>query len=461
MISGALSHILYSIYLDRLRNTDDGTRCAGPCNTDDDCDGKLKCFEREGSEYVPGCVTGGEGDISGMNYCYKEPPNGKPTYIPGMLTVNENGLELSMGLSSRIIAVSGRVVNYPKGGSSSEKFHYKPDGAAIFEVTSGPNSGGWIYASNAEVGNGGVGAITFDSSGDVIKYETIVDNTSENCGGGKTYWGTWVTCEENGSRGQVHEVDPAVGLSTQQKTVIGGEGGNYESFAYDARDRNNPTFYVTNDSSNGGTVRFTPDPETVRKAEDSGDYSKVLTTPGTLEWLVLSPENGNREDTKGTFSWTNRRSTGDSNASKYYRMAEGIDIRNGVMYMVTKVWKYLFILDLDNLTYERSSTVSGAFEGQPDQVASIIAGDPKRDMLYFCEDSSRVNNGIHARDSDGNFYTIVNGPGLSGAETTGLAFSPDNKRMYVSYQHEGKIFEITRDDGYEFGAHRLDIKYHL
>ena len=103
MISGALSHILYSIYLDRLRNTDDGTRCAGPCNTDDDCDGKLKCFEREGSEYVPGCVTGGEEDISGMNYCHKEPPNGKKR----------------MDSNSRI-AVSGRVVNYPKGGSSSE-----------------------------------------------------------------------------------------------------------------------------------------------------------------------------------------------------------------------------------------------------------------------------------------------------------------------------------------------------
>ena len=41
-----------------------------------------------------------------------------------------------------------------------------------------------------------------------------------------------------------------------------------------------------------------------------------------------------------------------------------------------------------------------------------------------------------------------------------LAFSPDKKHMYVSYQGEGKIFDITREDGYPFGAHRLDIKYH-
>lgn len=40
---------------------------------------------------------------------------------------------------------------------------------------------------------------------------------------------------------------------------------------------------------------------------------------------------------------------------------------------------------------------------------------------------------MHARDQDGNFYTILNG-GMYSSETTGLAFSPDNKHMYLSYQ---------------------------
>ncbi len=40
---------------------------------------------------------------------------------------------------------------------------------------------------------------------------------------------------------------------------------------------------------------------------------------------------------------------------------------------------------------------------------------------------------VHARDQDGNFYTIING-GEYDSETTGLAFSPDNKHMYVAYQ---------------------------
>jgi len=59
------------------------------------------------------------------------------------------------------------------------------------------------------------------------------------------------------------------------------------------------------------------------------------------------------------------------------------------------------------------------------------------------------------------FYTILESTGEAFVgETTGLAFSLDNRRMYVSFQEPGVIFEITRDDGRAFGGRRLDIKYH-
>jgi len=435
-------------------------KCFGPCLSDEDCGSGLTCFIRNGDEPIPGCVTGSNEDIENTNYCHEMPSDGPVTYIPGDLKVRENGLLLSTGLTSRIIASSGDKVDYANGGRSSVDFHDKPDGAAVFSIDSGANSGGWMYVSNAEVGGGrgGVGSITFNADGEVIDYEMIVTGTSRNCGGGKTYWGTWVTCEETSS-GQVHEVNPFIGRSSQQETVMGGTGGDYESFAYDARDRFNPTFYVTNDDDKGGLVRFTPDSATVAAAEASktwNNYKKVLTTEGALHWLVLSPNEENAD--VGTFSWTSNRREGDENARRHYRKSEGIDIRNGLLYFVTKDSKKLFILDLDAKTYERSSTESGAFNNQPDQIARILSDDPENDMLYFCEDGGS-DCGLHARDNDGNYFSIIDGPGY-GTETTGLGFSPDNKRMYISFQSPGIIFEITRTDGYPFGAHRLDIKYH-
>ena len=64
------------------------------------------------------------------------------TYIPGDLSKVENGLKLSTGLTSRIIARSGRPVQYADRSQSSINFHSTPDGAAIFEVTERDNSSG-------------------------------------------------------------------------------------------------------------------------------------------------------------------------------------------------------------------------------------------------------------------------------------------------------------------------------
>ena len=78
-----------------------------------------------------------------------------------------------------------------------------------------------------------------------------------------------------------------------------------------------------------------------------------------------------------------------------------------------------------NRRYESSSTVSGAFDRQPDQVARLV-GD---EILYFCEDGG-ADCGVHGRDGAGRFFSILDGPAYD-TETTGLAFSPDKRHMYV------------------------------
>lgn len=189
----------------------------------------------------------------------------------------------------------------------------------------------------------------------------------------------------------VHEVDPYVGTSTQRQTVLGGSGGAYESFAYDARNRMFPTFYVTHDSSDGAMVRFTPNPSVVQKAESTGDYRNVLTTMGTLEWLVLLPWGNSASALSGEFKWIDNRRTADSNASEFYRNSEGIDIRDGILYFTTKVSKSLYILDLDLKTYTRSSTEKGkhllshkpCYEGVQASIICVSAQPYSLD-LYSC-----------------------------------------------------------------------------
>jgi hypothetical protein len=118
------------------------------------------------------------------------------TYIPGLLNHMQHGLRLSNGLQARLIATSGQPVQYINGQTSSVPFHYRPDAGATFQDTreDSDNFGGWVYVSNSEmrledapggIGNGGVGAITFDKDGQIIKYEMLLTNTTWNCGGGK------------------------------------------------------------------------------------------------------------------------------------------------------------------------------------------------------------------------------------------------------------------------------------
>lgn len=358
-------------------------------------------------------------------------PTNPVTYRPGLLSVIENGLLLSQGLTSRIIAQSGQYVTYSDGLNSSIPFHFRPDFGATFSVpddATSENQGGWVYVSNSEMpetGQGGVGAIYFDKDGNIVKYEMVLTNTTMNCAGGKTPWETFVTCEEVPYIGQVYQVDPFGRRPPEILSLSKQQAGRYEAFAYDDRNPAIPRFFVTEDQNNGPTRRWTPFPESIDWENEPWD---MLHGNGTLEYLVMTPDTTNNNT--GTYEWIDNVHLARENASVTYPATEGIDRKDNLLYIVTKNLKMLYILDLDSNTYLRISTVSGLFDGHPDQVMHLV--NQTDDIVYFNEDEGQ-EAGVHGRNAQGQYFTILEGIEWS-IETTGLALSPSGHHMYVAFQ---------------------------
>ena len=103
-----------------------------------------------------------------------------------------------------------------------------------------------------------------------------------------------------------------------------------------------------------------------------------------------------------------------------------------------------------------TSTTGGAFDGRPDSLARVLHDTDE--IMYFTEDGGDAA-GVHGRDRDGNFFVVMESD-LYSEETTGLAFSPDGKHMYVAYQKNGILLDIWREDGHPFAGRTADIKYH-
>lgn len=302
--------------------------------------------------------------------------------------------------------------------------------------------------SNSEMkekGEGGVGAITFNKHGEVVEYKMILTGTTMNCSGGRTPWGTWVSCEEVEFDGQIWQVDP-FGERQSQVLTLGNTGGMWEAFAYDIRDLKQPRFFVTEDHNKGCLRRFTPSEVNWDRPWD------MLHGAGVTEYMIVHPTS----DEGGTFEWTSDEEAAKNNARTYYPLSEGIDVYGSQLFFVCKKIHQIFTINLDEGTYTNETTISGLFDGKPDQVHRIL--DDDKDILYFTEEGG-VDAGVHARDASGNYYTILESPDYTD-ETSGLAFSPDGKHLYVAYQDAGLLFDVWRQDGLPFNGKRLDVKYH-
>lgn len=325
---------------------------------------------------------------------------------------------IPQGASLRIVARSGQAA--VAGGKYL--WHPAPDGGACF----GAPDGGWIYVSNSEVDRkrGGVGALRFDAKGDVTDSYPILHGTSTNCAGGKTPWGTWLSCEENGDIGLVYECDPSGAKAAVARPGLG--ACNHEAAAIDPA---TGICYLTEDRPDGCLYRFVP----VMSGDLSAGRLEVAVSDGDkLTWREVPDPSGARTPM--------RRQIPD--AAKF-KGGEGIVYTAGRVYFTTKgdnrVWSYTIASGEIAVIYDVRTSGAPILRG-----VDNIEVSPNGELLV-AEDGGDMQI-VALRGDTYQPVALVTLHDQTNSEVTGPAFSPDGSRLYFSSQRgpEGKSeFGVT------------------
>jgi secreted PhoX family phosphatase len=328
---------------------------------------------------------------------------------------------IPQGMSLRIVAQSGR----PAVAGGKYFWHAAPDGGACFAAP----DGGWIYVSNSEMRNrrGGVGALRFDAQGTVIDSYPILEGTSINCAGGKTPWGTWLSCEEGSDFGLVYECDP---FGANAAVVRPGLGAcSHEAAAVDPA---TGMVYLTEDRPDGCLYRFTP-----QTAGDlgSGILEVAVADGARLAWRSVPDPSGVSSPLRTQLPEVAR-----------FNGGEGIVTTAGKVFFTTKgdnrVWVLTAATNELAVVYDARKAANPILRG-----VDNIEVSPNGELL-IAEDGGDMQ--IVALDGDYRPYPLVTLHGHESSEIAGPAFSPDGKRLYFSSQRgpEGRseyglTYELT------------------
>jgi secreted PhoX family phosphatase len=345
--------------------------------------------------------------------------------IGELLPPDDNGIMLPAGFQSRVVARTGQA---PVPGSDY-LWHLSPDGGACFAA----DDGGWVYVSNSEtLLKGGVGALRFDASGTLVDAYPILENTSLNCAGGSTPWGTWLSCEEH-DRGQVYECDPFGVRPAQLRAALG--TFKHEAVAVDTV---NQQLFLTEDSPDGGFYRFRPAHGLPDLSEGSLDIA-TIERRGGRDFIVWMPV----ADPQATNTPTRHQVPGYSP----FKGGEGMAFHDGRVYFTTKgdnrVWWYDVTSAELAVLYDHASNDNPILSGV-DNVAITPAGD-----VLVAEDGGDMQ--IVVLTPDQQVMPLLQIVGHERSEICGPAFDPAHQRLYFSSQRgsagnaEGGItYEISR-----------------
>ena len=312
---------------------------------------------------------------------------------------------IPQGASLRIVARSGQ----PALPGNAYIWHGAPDGGACFKTGTG-----WVYVSNSEMpeGGGGVGALRFDASGQLADSYPILRGTSTNCAGGRTLWGTWLSCEEHGELGQVYECDPTGEKPAQVRPALG--AFNHEAAAMDPV---TGYVYLTEDRPDGCLYRFVP-----RTAGDlsAGRLEAAVSEGPRLGWAPVPDPPAASGPTRKQVPGVTR-----------FNGGEGIVYSAGQVFFTTKgdnrVWSLTLASQQLGMIYDAATNATPILKGV-DNIEISPTGE-----LLVAEDGGDMQIVALTKGSR-KPVALVTLHGQEKSEITGPAFSPDGRRLYFSSQ---------------------------